>query len=200
MNETTQTASPSKTIIETVAMTDGSSVDFAGKRKMVKEVVINGKNVKINFYFRNGEIRSFTVGSDSPIFLNLVGHGASQKIGDSTSGIEDIEDMVVAVDSTIGILEQGLWRQEREGGGGFAGASVVIRALMEASGKTQEQIKSFLEAKIAATEGLTRAALYKSFRNPATAVGKIIARLEAEKAAKNNALDADDVLDELENI
>jgi hypothetical protein len=78
---------------------------------------------------------------------------------------------------------------------------VVIKALVEASGKTVEEVKKFLDGKLEAAkakgEKLTRQALYASFRNPTSKVGQIIRRLEEEKAAKNSAVDADAVLGEL---
>jgi hypothetical protein len=89
-------------------------------------------------------------------------------------------------------LQAGEWGVARESGG-FAGAGVVVRALMEYGNKTQEQVREFLEAKlaklIAATpkgqKPPTRAALYQSFRKHPQ-IGEIIARLEKEKADKQS--------------
>ena len=80
----------------------------------------------------------------------------------------------------------------------------LIKAIVEASGKSVEDIKAFLDAKLetakAKGEKLTRQALYASFRNPTSKVGQIIRRLEEEKAAKSSAVDADAVLGELAGV
>jgi hypothetical protein len=190
-----------KAVIEQVTMSDGRTVGFAGKRKMLKEVVIDRKTgtVSIRFDFRTGETRSFTPSKD--LLLDFAGHGASQKIGDETAGTEDVEDMVVAVDNIIDRLNKGDWSAERAAGDGFSGASVVIKAIAEVSKKTAEEVKTFLQKKLdddkAKGGKLTRAALYASFRNPTSKTGQVIERLEREKKSKNNAVDADALLGEL---
>jgi len=188
-----------KTEKESVTMTDGRKVEFAGKRKMLKDVIVgDGGSVSVRFDFRNGETRTFAVPSE--LLAQFAGHGASQKIGDETAGVADIDDMVVGVDTIIARLSTGQWAADREEGDGFSGASIVIKAIVEASGKDVDTVKAFLQSKLdqAAAKGekLTRQALYKSFRNPATKTGAIIQRLEFEKASKN-AGNSDALLAEL---
>jgi hypothetical protein len=182
-------------------MTDGRTVEFAGKRKLLKEVIIDTekKTVSVRFDFRNGETRTFAV--PSVLALDFAGHGASQKIGDETAGVDDVDDMVVAVDTIIDRLQKGEWSAERAAGDGFSGASVVIKAIVEVSGKTVEEVKKFLQDKLDADKAaggkLTRNALYASFRNPTSKTGQVIERLEREKKSKNNAVDADALMKEL---
>ena len=186
----------------TVEMKDGRKVEFAGKRKMSKDVLIDrdsGK-VKLRLDFVNGETR--TIEPHPDLLLDLIGHGLSQKIGDEAAGEAEVDDMVLAIDNAHANHKEGKWSSRVAGeGGGFSGASVVIRAIMEASGKDQEAVKAFLEGKIAAAEAkgekLTRQALYQSFRNPNSKTGQIILRLEQEKAAKKTGVNADDLLGEL---
>lgn len=195
------TAAKPKAVVEKVKMTDGREVDFAGKRKMLKTVVIDREKntVSVRFDFRNGETRSFQV--PSTLALDCAGHGASQKIGDETAGEDDIDDMVIAVDAIIHRLLAGDWSAEREAGDGFSGASVVIKAIVEVSGKSVDDVKAFLDKKLADDKSrggkLTRAALYASFRNPTSKTGQVIERLEREKKSKNNAVDADALMTEL---
>ena len=192
--------------VTTVAMTDGRSVEFVGKKRMDKEVIIAADgSVSVRFDFKNGQTRSISAGDlEQSIQLQAIGHGLSQKVGDETAGEEDVDDMVVAVDSIIERLTGGAWTAPRAAGSGdsFSGASVVIKALVEVTGKTAEEIKAFLQSKLdkaaAAGEKLTRAALYASFRVPGTKTAPIIERLEAEKRAKNGgAVSASDLLGEL---
>lgn len=184
-----------KTEVESVQMSDGRTVAFAGKRKMVKTVSEDYKSVR--FDFRNGETREFTI-PHGEIAHKLAAHGAAQKIGDETAGVEDLGDMVIAVEAMIDRLHNGEWGATRQAGDSFSGASIVIKAVCEVTGKSVEDVKAFIEKKLASTEGLTRAALYQSFRNPASKTGQVIARLEAEKALrKGTAANADELLSEL---
>lgn len=183
-------------VVETVELSDGRKVDFAGKRKMLKEAVVDGHKASVRFDFRNGETRTFHVPHD--MLAQFAAHGAAQKIGDETAGEEDVDDMVVAVDDMIGRLQNGEWSKPRASSGdSFSGASVVIKAICEHTGKSVAEVKAFLDKKLKSTEGLTRRALYASFRNPNSATGKIIARLEQEKTSKTEKVHADDLLAEL---
>ena len=191
-----------KAEVEAVRMTDDRVVEFAGKRKMLKEVMFDESEgtVSVRFDFRNGEVRTFDV--PSSLALQFAGHGASQKIGDETAGEEDVDDMVVAVDDIISRLSKGEWSAARASGDGFSGASVVIKAIAEVTGKTVDAVKTFLQSKLDADKArggnLTRAALYASFRNPNSKTGQVIERLEREKKSKNNAVDANALLAEME--
>ena len=54
------------------------------------------------------------------------------------------------------------------GGGGVSGASIVVQAICEATGKDLATVKAYLEKKLAADPDLTRRALYDSFRVAST--------------------------------
>lgn len=164
----------SKPEAEKVTMEDGRTVEFAGKRKMLKEVIIpetEGAYPQVRFDFRNGKVRLFTV---DKLISQFAAHGASQKIGDETAGEDDVDDMVLAVDEIIERLNNGEWAVKREGGG-FAGVSVLMRALMEHSGKDETTVKAFLKPKSHAEKMALRS-------HPP--IKLIVERLEAEKAAK----------------
>jgi len=199
--EATAAAPTPKKVVEkeTVTMNDGRQVEFAGKRKMLKEATVDGNTVSVRFDFRNGETRTFTVPPE--LLGQFAAHGASQKIGDETAGVSDLDDMVVGVDTIIERLSKGEWAAAREEGDGFSGASVVIKAIAEVTGKTAEQVKVFLQSKLdqakAKGEKLTRQALYKSFRNPNSKTGVVIQRMELEKASKSG-VNSDDLLTELD--
>lgn len=207
MSETQTEAAPAKAKrtppeVTPVVLNDGRTVNFTGKTKMNKEVERDGEGtpVAVRFEFRNGEVRRFDV-TNSALIYELAAHGAKQKIGDQTAGEDDVDDMVVAVDAMLDRLNAGKWDAERKAGDGFSGASLVIRAIMEATGKSQADVKAFLDGKLAAAEAsgqkLTRRELYDSFRNPASKTGQIIRRLEDEKKAKAAKFDADELVGEL---
>lgn len=183
----------SKTVYEAVEMEDGRTVEFAGaadsqkRRKLLKTVLIEGDEVSVRFDFRNGAVRAFTI---PPALTNqFAGHGASQKIGDETAGLTDIDDMVLEVENVIDRLAKGEWNVRREGtGGGFAGTSILLRALVEVSGKSVDDIKAFL----AERTQQEKIALRQSAK-----LKPVIDRLEAEKATKGVKIDTDALLEGL---
>ncbi len=198
----------SKTEYTEVTMSDGRKVQFAGKRKVNKATVIDESKVQLDgsslmlsagaisvrMDFRNGETRLI------PLPLSLLGqfagHGGEQKFGDELATPADKplseEDMVIAIDDLNAEIQQGKWGKGRAaGGGGVSGASLVVQAIMEATGKDLATVKAYLQKKLDADKDLTRRALYDSFRVAGTKTGIIIKRLEEAKVAKTAKLDAD---------
>ena len=181
--------------IEAVTMTDGRLVDFVGKKKLLKESFVQADgSVQTRLDFRNGETRLFTIPAN--MMAKFAAHGAEQKLGDEIAGLKgtnggeaDIEDCVLAIDELIDRLYNGEWSQKREANG-LAGTSVLLRALVEHTGKTPEQIKTFLSAKSQAEKTALR-------NNPK--IKPIVERIEAEKAAKGaKSVDTDALLGELD--
>lgn len=189
--------SKKETVVETVQMADGRVVDFAGKRILLKESFIVDGKVQTRLDFRNGETRTFTI-PDS-LLLKFAAHGAEQKLGDELAGLKgadggkaDIDDAVLAIDELIDRLYNGEWSVKRESNG-MAGASILLKALVEVTGKSAEQVKAFLKDKTTAEKN--------ALRNSAK-VKPVVDRLEAEKAAKSSksTVDVDSLLGEIENI
>lgn len=211
-------ANKPKAEVQMVKMEDGREVGFAGKRKVLKEtildeskIIVDGDTVTlgagaiaIRMDFRNGATRTF------PLPINLLaqfaGHGGEQKYGDELASPADKplseEDMVYAVEALDEQIQRGDWRSVREGGGGgVSGASVVVQAIAEVTGKSIADVKAFIQKKLddakARDEKLTRNELYAAFRKPGTKTGDVVARLEAEKASKSQKVSADDLLAEM---
>ena len=192
-------------------MNDGRDVEFVGKRLLNKDAkVVDGKLVA-TFDFRNGESRTLSLALDDPIIAELAGHGALQKVGDETAGVKnddgspDIDSMVLGVEDVISRLMNTAasiddrWYKERAAGDGFSGASTVIRAIMEVTGKDIDFGKKFLADKLEKGKagGLTRQKLYASFRAPGTKTAPVIERLEKERKQPAPALDANAELDSM---
>jgi hypothetical protein len=168
--------------VETVTMSDGRKVEFSGKRKLLKESIFEGTTPAVRLDFRNGETRLFTI---TPELLNrFAAHGAEQKLGDETAGVDDVDDMVIGVDELLDRLNKGEWSIKREGSGAV-GTSVLMKALMEFSSRTQEQVKTFLAGKSQAD----KLALRNSKQLKA-----IVERLESEKLSKAAKVDTDSLL------
>ena len=214
----TQTQGKKKAEVTMVKMSDGREVGFAGKRKVLKETLIDeSKIIKdgdtitlqdgavcIRIDLRNGQTKTYPLKID--LLPKYAGHGGEQKFGDELASPADKpmseEDMEIALDDLHQQVNvEGNWSAVREGGGGFAGASVVVRALMEASNQPVEKVKAFLQGKLDAAkakgEKLSRKDLYDSFRNPNSKVGQIVERMEKERLAKESKVDADQALGEL---
>ena len=176
-----------ETQIETVTMTDGRLTDFAGKRKLLKESSVNADGkVQVRLDFRNGETRLFTL--PDALLNKFAAHGAEQKLGDEIAGLTDTEDCVLAVDELIDRLYNGEWSVKREANVFFF-FIVLVRALVEHTGKTVEHIKQFLNGKSQAEKVALR-------NNPK--IKPIVERIEAEKASKKANVDTDAMLGELE--
>lgn len=208
-------AAKSKTEYTEVTMTDGRKVQFAGKRKVNKETLIDDSKVtveegvmqleagavSIRMDFRNGETRTFALPLN--LLARFAGHGGEQKYGDELATTADKplseEDMVLAVDDLDAVIQSGEWGRGRagSGGGGVSGASLVVQAIMEVTGKDLATVKAYLQKKLDADKDLSRRALYDSFRVASTKTGVVIKRLEDAKLAKTAKLDADA---ELENV
>lgn len=209
-----------KAEVTKVTLTDGREVEFAGKRKVNKDtlideskIIVDGEMitmapgaVSVRMDFLNGQTRTM------PLPLSLIarfaGHGGEQKFGDELAYTPKageppatIDDFVQWIDDLFERVQSGSWNAVREGEGGVAGASIVVKALMEASGKPVEKVKEFLQKKLddakARGQKLSRNELYNSFRNPETKVGQIIDRMQKEALSKESKVDADAALGEL---
>ena len=187
-----QAAAAAKREVQIVTMKDGRKVEFAGKRKMLKEVSVDGNTVSVRFDFRNGE--SILAPVPSQHLLYSAGHGYSQKCGDEVAGEEDVDDMFLGVSEIVERLQDGPWATKREGGGGFAGASILARALAEVTGKAIEEVKTFLKAQV--DSGMTYPKLNAAFSED-EAVGPVIKRINAERVAKGPKVDTKSVLAQL---
>lgn len=163
-------------VITSVTMDDGSKVDFAGDRRLVKESVINrdAGTVSVRLAFRSGELRTFSL--PQALLLDFAAHGALQKYGDATSGITDLEKMVEAVDDIDETIQSGNWSAVREStGAGMAGASILARALVEVTGQPIAAVRAHL---------LTLTPKVKAAVRLDPSVAPVIRRLEAEKAER----------------
>lgn len=200
-------ATPAKktaTVYTPVTMEDGRVVQFAGNRKSDKTILLDaaGMATGVRFDFVNGKTLSlaFSEIPEATAFY-ACGHGIAQKAGDEYSGVKEVDDMALAVEEIFKRLRAGDWAAAREAGDSTAGASIVIRALMEVTGKPVEFIKTFLDGKLEAAkakgEKLSRQDLYNSFRNPTSKTGIVIKRLEEERLAKSNKVDSDALLGEM---
>lgn len=205
ITETGQPAAKSKKAspeVEKVQMEDGRTVEFVGKRRMLKESVFNdsGYLEHVRFDFRNGRVVKFSPDrtlktSDGKLLSEmLIGHGAEQKLGDeAASPLDkdgnpvDIEDVVLDIEALIDRLSKDPveWSVRRESGG-MAGTSILIKALLEFNpGQTLDQVKAKLKDKTQAEKLALRA-------HPK--IKPIVERLEAEKIAKGAKVDADQLL------
>lgn len=169
----------SKTEYTPVTMTDGRVVEFAGKRKLEKSIILDESKIEldgdviqlkagavsIRIDFVNGETRTM------PLPLKLLprfaGHGGVQKYGDETAytpkageSPPSIDDLVLWIDDLNGEVQAGNWGRGRaEGSGSVAGASLVLQAILEvnnarraAAGKepwTLADVKAYIEKRLA---------------------------------------------------
>lgn len=198
--ETAAPAKPKRTPpAETkVAMKDGREVIFVGDRKkMSKDVLVAGKalddltdeevqaanpsDVSVRFDFKNGTTRTYEC--IPALAIQFLGHGMGQKYGDYLAGekAEDLDDWAESLDKLHEQLKTVGWRAAREPGESMAGTSILARAMVEASGKTMEQIRAYMKTK----DMQTKLALRQSAR-----LKPIVDRLEKERVTSNVDVDA----------
>lgn len=180
-----------KTVYEEVKMDDGEIVKFPGKRRLqkVSHVAADG-TIKTRFDFRNGEVRHFHLAPNAELLARFAAHGVEQKIGDEVAGLDDVEDMILAIDGIMERLSAGDWTATREGGNSLAGTSVLARALIQVTGKTAPQIKEFLKGKTNAE----KLALRQNSK-----IAPVVAEIEAKRTKKEKAaVDTDGMLSELD--
>ena len=158
-------------VITTVTMDDGTIVEFAGKKRLIKTAVSEGANVKFRLDFINGEVRFCSL--PEGLLMAAAEHGLGQKLGDEVAGITDPDDMVLAVTELIDRLQAGDWNAPRSEG--VAGTSMLARAIAEARGKDIKTVQEFLKTKSNAEKAAMRL-------NPA--IKPILDRMELEKATK----------------
>lgn len=169
-------------------------------RQLQKESLIPGENgytgqAAVRLDFVNGQTRTYMIPGAEYIqdfladadfapkarfLLKHACHGAEQKLGDELAYTPksgevppSIDDKVVWVDELISRLNSLEWGTEREANP-LAGASNLIRALMELSGKSREEVQAFLKP----MSREERAGLKLS-----PVVKKVIDRMEAEALA-----------------
>jgi hypothetical protein len=176
-----------ETVINTVTMTDGRIVEFAGKKRLIKTSGVDEKGLFVRLDFINGEHRTFYLPQD--LITKFALHGAEQKLGDETAGVVDIEDMVMGVDDLIDRLYNLEWSAKREASA-LAGATVLAKALVEVTGKSLVEVRAFLATKTQAE----KMALRGSPR-----IKPIIVRLEEAKAKNKRtpSIDTDALLGDL---
>jgi hypothetical protein len=186
---------------ETVEMSDGRKVDFVGKRKMLKhsEFAADGRWVFTRFDFKfeiSDEYPENTITVRAPAhdrqlkdgsyaLDSLAAHGAEQKFGDSAAGEDDVEDMYEAVKKTVDQFAGGDWSQRREGGG-MAGTSILLRALVIKNPKRSVQEARDL---LKTLDAKTKLALRNS-----PDLKPIVEKLESERASKAAKVDTSGVL------
>lgn len=198
-NSGAQTAAKPPKQSEIVEMSDGRKVTFSGTwekgQKIQKDVirlhdkkswsdltdeekkVLHVGQVGIRIDFRNGTTRTYPLNPE--LALQYAVHGGLQKYGDELAGEDaaDLDDWAITTDRLHERLMAGDWRRAREGGG-MAGTSVLLQALMEFTGRTAEEVRAHIkdwtpQQKIA-------------LRNDPD-IKPFVEKIEAEKAAKIGA-------------
>ena len=182
-------AEKTETVIETVKMTDGRTVDFPGKRKLNVESVEQDGTIALRLDFRNGETRTNVLPKD--LLYKAAAHGIEQKTRDEAAGESDIDDYVLVIDDLWARLAKGEWNMKREAGG-MSGTSVLIRALVEYTGKSLEEIKAGLVGVSQAEKMALR--VFDGPNASGHSLKSIVDRIESEKASKAAKTDVKDIM------
>jgi hypothetical protein len=168
-----------------ITMKDGRVVAFGTKQRMNKTHAVNAAgSVALSIDFDNGETVVVEVAPGSPVGLQALGHGLSQKLGDAAAGADSTEDAFESVLEIAGRIANGEWKKQAEAGtGGSAkGASELVEALSRVLGQTKENVR----ARLATLDQADKLALRKT---PKVAAAIEALRLERgpSKADKDKA-------------
>lgn len=185
--QATETSAKPKREVVKVQMQDGRTVEFGTKQKLDKTIIkadgsawssedSDDQVYAVRFDFSNGQTRTRVLDT-YPLTRRLKAHGISQKEGDEAAGTESIDDIVYDIDTLSERLARAVWSEKREGG--VAGVSILATALVEATGKTMEEIREYLSALKPAEKEILKA--------PGSPIKPIIDRLQQEKASKSSA-------------
>ncbi len=168
---------------EEVKFLDGTSRSFGKRAKSLKAV--DTENRTVTFYVKNGQMVVVELDKiPQPNQLRLALHGISQKVGDDAAGIDEPDDVAVALESMRDRLYGGEWSAERTKGE-FSGVSDLVKAIVEVTGKAVENVREGVK-KMSAQE--------KAAVKANTRVKAVLDRLEAERLAKKGAVDSDALL------
>ena len=169
-----------KTVYTLIKMTDGREVQFPGDTKAVTTLLkADGSDAEeqadvagIRFDFRNGETLTATAEDAAKwgLTTRFVVHGLSQKIRDNYASVKEVDDAWEATNQLLMQLTKGTWSERATG---EAGAGVLLRALVETTGQTPEDVRNIL-ASLSASE--------KIFLRNSDELRPIITRLEAQRA------------------
>lgn len=189
MTDTATVSTKPKAEKTPITMEDGRTVLFNAKQKLVKESEINGSDITVRADFRNGKTINFSV--PTALLGKFAAHGAEQKLGDAIAGEDNVDDAFESMSDLVDRLNKGEWTATRTAGG-FSGVSVLIQALSEFTGKTVDQVRTYLQPKSQAE----KLALRRDSN-----IAPIVSRIESEKASKSkNAVDTGALLAGLEGL
>jgi hypothetical protein len=101
----------------------------------------NGGGVELHLQFSDGQVVEYVL----PISLNphAAGYGALRKLGDLANGKQSLAELKQQVTAQLDRWDNGNWNNYK----GPGGTSVVMKALMEHTGKSATEIKAFLASK-----------------------------------------------------
>lgn len=169
----TTTATPHKVTHE------GKTFEFTDREKVKKDsTVLESGAIMTRFIFRNGHVATHVMERDHALYARAAMHGLDQKFGDEFAGETDVEDCVEGFDQLSERLAKGEWRERRAEG--ISGTSLLLRALIEVTGKPKDALKAALKEK---------APHQKKALQAQPKVAAVIARLKAERADKSQPID-----------
>jgi hypothetical protein len=177
--------------VRVVKMKDGRTVEFSGKKKLIKSS--DPSTLTVRFDWDNGETTTFVIPQD--LVAHAACHGIEQKGGDEIAGLKnedgtpaDTDDCQYTVEELferLGTEGDNGWNLKREGGGG--GVSILAKALCEFTKKPIAVIKAYLKEKTQKE---------KTDLRHSEELEPIVQRLEKEKRAKGPKTDVKALLQE----
>lgn len=178
-----------------VSAQDGNQYVFSDRQKVKKLSEVTPDSIVTKFVFRNGQVRQHvTPLGDASKVSQLAAHGADQKFGDEFSGLDDPDDCVMAFEKLSQRLANGEWSEKRQSDG-LAGTSLLLRAVVQVTGQSPDQVKALLDS----LPGEDKKAL-KRQSEVASAIAAIQSARDSKAAAKGKLPDANAVLAKIKGV
>lgn len=159
---------------EVVKMEDGKVLEFAGKKRVMQEVIkADESGIVVKANFRNGRV---VITELAPgLLYQAAAHGVKQKQGDEIANEKDLDDAILAYEELRDRLQKGEWNATMDAANSMAGTSSLLKAIVEVTGKSVAVVKEFLKGK-------TRD--QKDALKGAPRFAAVFQRIESEKKSK----------------
>ena len=181
-----------------VAMKDGREVDFGQRGKLKKQANVSGEGAErkatITVDCINGDTHEFSFDASHPLFWEFAMHGVSQKITDSITKAEDLEDVSFGVQNQIERLVRGDWSQ-RSSDGSVRGFSDLLEALRRIKGFELESAELAALKKVLSERSEENIKLMKANNGVKAVLATILSEKAAAKAEKLMKESGDEVDD-----
>lgn len=135
-------AEKKETVKIPVQMKDGRTLEFTERQKCLTRRDADA----LHFDFKSGDTLTVTKADVEGLAERFMWHGVEQKFRDEFASAGDAADAFEWVTGLHSRIQKGEWSEKREGSG-MSGAGLLVQALVEITGQSAADIRTFLADK-----------------------------------------------------